>query len=166
MCEYRKTLCKTCPFVQHRQQEFTAKGERLRSMTFAIARQSFWYIVSSVLVGFFYVGRTIRPLRKRFGKHRHLKEEGKDKHSMPGHFLEFHHKSTECLQVWVIEGMPRGLPEAGRFHRLCQRENFWIYNLNALCLVVLRKSWRLPRSSKCLLNTLLYISHIYCFGNI
>lgn len=79
-----------------------------------------------------YVGRTICPLRQRFGKHRRLVELGSDKHSVPRHFLKYHARSTRGLQVWVIESIPKDLSEAERFSRLCERETFWIYTLDTL----------------------------------
>lgn len=79
-----------------------------------------------------YVGRTICPLRERFGEHRRKIEGGKDKHSVPRHFAEYHNKSTEGLEVWILEQMPKNLSQAERFQKLCERETYWIYSLNTL----------------------------------
>ena len=59
-------------------------------------------------------------------------EAGCDEHSVPRHFLECHQKSTNDLKVWVIEQISNKHTEAERFHRLCERETFWIYSLDAL----------------------------------
>lgn len=79
-----------------------------------------------------YVGRTIRPLRQCFGKHRRFIEKGCDEHSVPRHFLEHHNQSTAGLQVWVLESIPRNLSEAEWFSKLCECETFWIYTLDTL----------------------------------
>lgn len=52
--------------------------------------------------------------------------------SVPWHYLEVHNQSTTCLQVWIIEAIPKNLSEAERFSRLCQHETFWIYTLDTL----------------------------------
>lgn len=73
-------------------------------------------------------GKTIHTLRKRFREHRCLIEEGKNKHSVPRHFAEYHAKSTKGLKVWVIESVHGGMSMAERIHQpLCQRETYWIY---------------------------------------
>lgn len=77
-------------------------------------------------------GRTIRTLRKRFGVHQNFVEQGKDKHSVPRHFLEFNDQSSLGLRVWILESIPKTLPTAEHYKRLYERENYWIYFLDTL----------------------------------
>lgn len=74
----------------------------------------------------------IRPLHKRFGEHRNPIEQGKDKHSVPRHFLEFHDQSSIGLRVWILEAIPNTFPPAEWYKKLCERENYWIYTLDTL----------------------------------
>ena len=82
--------------------------------------------------GLFYVGRTIRALRKRFGEHRNTVEKGLDNYSVARHFKEHHEQSPAGLRVWVLEAISKLLPSAERYKRLCERENYWIFTLDSL----------------------------------
>ena len=119
-------------FVEHGQKQFTSKGKIYTFKEFYNCGSDFVIYALACPCNLLYVGRTIRPLRQRFGEHRRKIEAGKDKHSVPRHFLECHQKSTNGLKVWVIEQIPKKYTEAERFHRLCERETFWIYSLGAL----------------------------------
>lgn len=132
MYQCKKTLCKTCDFVQHGQKSFTHKGKTYCFDNFHNCSTDHVVYCLSCPCQLLYVGRTICPLRQRFGRHRRFIETGCDKHSVPRHFLEFHHQSTAGLRVWIIEAIPKHLPEAERFSLLCERETFWIYTLDSL----------------------------------
>lgn len=67
---------------------------------------------------------------KKIGEHRHLIEDGKNKHSVPCNFSGFHKKSTQGLNCLSCGSYALETPIG--FHRLCQRETFWIYNINTL----------------------------------
>ncbi|XP_077336748.1 transducin beta-like protein 2 isoform X2 [Lithobates pipiens] len=132
MYRCNKPLCKTCNFIKHGQKSFTHKEKTYYLDNFYNCSSD--YVVYCLICPckLLYVGRTIRPLRQRFGKHRRFVEVGCDEHSVPRHFLQHHGQSTMGLWVWVIEAIPRSLPEAERFSRLCEREMFWIYTLDTL----------------------------------
>lgn len=132
MYQCRKALCKTCKFIQHGQKSFTTKGKTFVLKEFYNCSSDFVVYGLMCPCGLMYVGRTIRALRRRFGEHRRLIEGGTDPHSVPRHFSLAHQGSTEGLKVWVIEQIPRSLPAAERFKRLCARETFWIYTLDVL----------------------------------
>lgn len=119
MYQCRKPLCKTCRFVRHGQRDFSVKGKTYPLKGFHTCSTD-------------HVGRTIRPLCKRFGEHCPFITEGLDIHSVPRHFLSYHEKSTDGPRVWVIEAMPREIPPAECFRRFCHREMFWIFSLNVL----------------------------------
>lgn len=132
MYQCRKALCKTCNFVQHGRKSFTTKGKTYMLKDFFNCSSDFVIYGLRCPCGLMYVGRTIRALRRRFGEHRRLIEGGTDPHSVPKHFASAHQGSTDGLEVWVIEQIPRSLPAAERFKKLCARETFWIYTLDVL----------------------------------
>lgn len=132
MFQCKKARCKTCDFVKHGRKSFKHKGKVYPLEGFYNCSSDHVVYALTCPCGLLYIGRTIQPLRQRFGKHRRLIEGGKDLHSVPRHFLEHHNRSTEGLEVWVIEQIPRSLPDAERFKRLCSRETFWIYCLDVL----------------------------------
>lgn len=127
-----KALCKTCKFVQHGKKSFSTKGKTYQLKDFFNSSSDFVIYGLTCPCGLIYVGSTIRALRTRFGDHRRLIEGGTDPHTVPRHFPEVHQKSTNGLQVWVIEQIPSSLSAAERFKKLCARETFWIYNLDVL----------------------------------
>lgn len=132
MYQCRKPLCLTCSFVQHGQKTFTIKNKTYKISEFYTCSTDHVVYCLTCPCGLHYVGRTIRPLRQRFGEHRRFIEAGKDHHSVPRHFTQHHPKSTVGLKVWIIESIPATLPAAERFKRLCQRETYWIYALDVL----------------------------------
>ncbi|CAI9555659.1 unnamed protein product [Staurois parvus] len=132
MYRCNKALCKTCQFVKHGQKNFTTKGKTYSFKEFYNCSTDHVIYCISCPCGLLYVGRTIRPLRARFGEHRRLIEDGKDKHSVPRHFLEYHQKSTDGLQVWVLESIHNNLSESDRFKKLCSQETYWIFTLDTL----------------------------------
>lgn len=107
MYQCKKPLCLTCAHVTHRQKYLFRKGYVVYFLTCPCS--------------LFYVGRTIRTLRKRFGEHRNLVEQGKDKRSVPRHFLQFHKQSSDGLRVWILEAISKTLPTAECFKRLCKK---------------------------------------------
>lgn len=132
MYQCRKTLCKTCKFVRHGQKAFSTKGKTYLLKDFFNCSSNFVVYGLTCPCGLIYVGHTVRALRTRFGEHRRLIEGGTDPHSGPRHFAEAHQHSTNSLQVWVIEQILSSLSVAKHFKKLCARETFWIYNLDAL----------------------------------
>lgn len=132
MYQCKKARCKTCMFVEHGKKSFLSKGRIYTLEQFYNCSSNFVVYGLTCPCGLIYVGRTICPLRQRFGQHRRLIEGGKDKHSVPRHFAECHNKSTTGLSVWVIEQIPKHMSEAERFKKLCARETFWIYCLDVL----------------------------------
>lgn len=132
MYRCNKSLCKTCQFVNHGQKSFTHKDKLYLLDSFYNCSSDYVVYCLMCPCKMLYVGRTIRPLRRRFGKHRRLSHPNSTKHSVPRRFLEHHARSTVGLWVWVIESIPRGLSEAERFLRLCQCETFWILTLDTL----------------------------------
>lgn len=132
MYQCRKPLCKTCSFVVHGQKDFHIKGKTYPIKGFHTCSSDHVIYCLTCPCGLFYVGRTIRPLRKRFGEHCRFITGGLDNHSVPRHYLHVHDKSTDSLRVWVIEAMPKDLPPAERYRRLCHREMYWIFLLNVL----------------------------------
>lgn len=133
MFQCQKTTCKTCAFVNHGQKQFNTKGKTYICNEFYNCGSDFVIYALICPCQLLYIGRTIRPLRQRFGEHRRKIEGGRDKHSVPRHFLKCHNKSTLGLKVWVIEQIPNTFSVAERFHRLCERgETYWIYSLDTL----------------------------------
>lgn len=117
-------------FVQHGQKSFSTKGKTYPIKEFPNCSSDHVVYCLTCPCGFLYVGRTIHPLRQRFGKHRWFIEQGCDEHHVPRHFLTEHQKSTKGLKVWVIKAISGGLPAVELFKRLCQRETFWINSLS------------------------------------
>lgn len=115
MYRCNKSLCKTCAFVRHGQRSFQHKDKIYQLEGFYNCSTEYVVYCLTCPCRSLYVGRTIRPLRQRFGKHRRFIEKGCDEHSVPRHFLEHHNQSTAGLQVWVLESIPRNLSEAERF---------------------------------------------------
>lgn len=109
MYRCNKSLCKTCQFVNHGQKSFTHKDKTYHLDNFYNCSSDYVVYCLTCPCKMLNVGRTIRPLRQRFGKHRQFVEVGCDKHSVPRHFLEYHAQSTAGLRVWVIESIPGGL---------------------------------------------------------
>lgn len=132
MFQCKKIRCKTCSFVQHGKKSFVSKGKTYLLDQFYNCSSEFVVYGLKCPCGLIYVGRTICPLRQRFGQHRRLIEGGKDLHSVPRHFAEHHKKSTVGLEVWVIEQISKSMSQAERFKKLCARETFWIYCLDVL----------------------------------
>lgn len=132
MYQCKKPLCLTCPFVQHGQKTFNVKGKSYTLKEFYNCSTDFVIYCLTCPCAQFYVGRTIRALRARFGEHQRFIEKGRDYHSVPKHFLTHHGRSTAGLGVWVIESIPATFPAAERFKRLCQQETYWIYSLGTL----------------------------------
>lgn len=118
--------------MRHRQQNFKHKDKTSNLDNFYNCSTDYVVYCLTCPCKLLHVGRTICPLRQRFGKHRRFMEEGCDQHSIPQYFLEHHNKSITGLQVLVIEAIPKNLSEAERFSRLCERETFWIYTLDIL----------------------------------
>lgn len=118
--------------MQHGQKQFTTKGKTYNISEFYNC--SYDYVVYCFCCPYhqLYVGRTIRPLRQRFGLHRRKIEEGKDKHIVPRHFSKFYKDSTDGPKVWVVEQIPKNLSEAEKFFKLCERKTCWTYSLDAL----------------------------------
>lgn len=132
MFQCRKKSCLTCKHVTHGLKEFSTKGQKYTIPDFFNCSTEFVIYCMSCPCGLLYVGRTIRTLRKRFGEHRRFVEAGNDKRSVPKHFLQHHHQSSADLKVWIIESIPKNLPPAERFKRLCARESYWIYRLDSM----------------------------------
>ena len=132
MYQCRKSRCKTCHFVQHGQKNFHTNGKTYPLKDFYNCSSEFVVYGLSCPCGLLYIGRTIRPLRERFGEHRRNIEGGTDPHSVPRHFTMLHQQSTSGLQVWIIEQIDKTLPPAERFKKLCARETYWIYSLDTL----------------------------------
>lgn len=128
----KKPLCLTCNHVTHRQKEFICKGKSYTIPDFFTCSSEYVVYCLTCPCGLLYVGRTIRTLRKRFGEHRNFVEKGLDKYSVARHFKEFHQQSSAGMRVWVIEAIPKQLPSAKRYKRLCERENYWIFTLDSL----------------------------------
>lgn len=132
MYHCRKALCLTCQHVCHKQKEFSFKGKTYIISEFYTCSSEFLVYCMSCPCGLLYVGRTIRTLHKRFGKHRRLVDAGSDIHSVPKHFLTYHQQSSLELKDWVIEVIPKNLPAAERFKCLCAHESYWKYRLDTL----------------------------------
>lgn len=142
MIQCKKALCKMCSFVQHGQKQFTTKGKTFNISEFYNCSSVAYYLRCPCHQ--LYVSRTICSLQQRFGQHRKKVEEGKDKHSVHRHFSKYHKGSTNGLQIWIVEQMPKILTEAERFYKLCEREAYWIYSLNTVLAItsLCPLSWR------------------------
>ncbi|PIO39511.1 hypothetical protein AB205_0069860 [Aquarana catesbeiana] len=117
MYQCRKPLSLTCAHVTHRQKDFHHKGKLYVIPDFFNCGSDYVVYCLTCPCGLLYVGRTIRPLRKRFGEHHNLVEKGIDKHSVPRHFKEHHGQTSSGLCVWVIESIPPTLPTAECYKR-------------------------------------------------
>lgn len=107
MLQYKKIRCKMYPFVQHRLKSFKDHSRR----TYHIKQlfgcfQDFVVYCLSCPCGLLYLGHAICTVRAHFWDHRRFNEDGSEDHSDPRHFLTHHKKSTEGLNVWVIESIP------------------------------------------------------------
>lgn len=70
MYQCHKALCKTCTFIQHGQKSFCTKGKTYPLNEFYNCSSDFVVYGLTCPCGLIYVGRTIRPVRQRFGEHR------------------------------------------------------------------------------------------------
>lgn len=105
MYQCKKSKFLMCKHALHDQKQFKMKGKNIKvfyncSLEYVV----YWLTCSR---GLFYVGRTIRTLRKWFGKHYQFVEERNNKHSVPRHFLEHHNKWSDGLKLWVIGSIPK-----------------------------------------------------------
>lgn len=76
------------------------------------------------------VGRTIRPLRERFNKHRVTVEKGLAKYRVAQHFLNKHGKDSSLLGFLGYFGCQKHLTEGDRFKKLL--ETYVIFKINGL----------------------------------
>ena len=125
--------CMACNFMHHGKKHFVGKdGRTFNIQQFVCCGTQFVVYGLRCPCGLFYVGRTVRAMRTRFGEHRRFIEQKKDKHSVPRHFCQVHGGSTEGLELFGIEAIPMTLSEGERFSRLCMRETYWIFTLNSM----------------------------------
>lgn len=130
MYQCKKQKCLTCKFVSS-PKIFATKGNTYQFREFFNCSSDFVIYGIRCLCDLLYIGRTIQTLRKRFGEHRRSIKENLNL-TIPRHFKEYPQGSTNGMRVWVIEQIPRTLSRVERFKRLCERETFWIYTLDAL----------------------------------
>lgn len=69
MFQCKKIHCKTCSFVQHGKKSFVSKGKTYSLDQFYNCSSEFVVYGLKCPCGLIYVGRTICPLRQRFGQH-------------------------------------------------------------------------------------------------
>ena len=124
--------CLTCSYVKHGQKSCVIHDKTYNLNSFYNCSTTYVIYCISCPCGLFYVGRTIRALRTRFGEHRRAVHAGDPKSSIARHFAINHHKDISLLRVWVIEAIPETPTAVERFQRLCRQETFWIYSLNTM----------------------------------
>lgn len=93
----------------------------------------FQFVIYGLLrqCGLFYMGRTSRCLRTRFGESKHNILKARGKHSLPWHFQENHGKNPLGLSLFSVEAITGHPDLGGRHQKLCSRETFWIYRLGS-----------------------------------
>ncbi|XP_075452819.1 uncharacterized protein LOC142493147 [Ascaphus truei] len=79
-----------------------------------------------------YVGRTGRPLKRRFVEHVYNIKNGLETHSVSNHFKLHHNQSPEGLTCIGIDCPKVGIRGGDRLQRVSQQETFWIYTLKTL----------------------------------
>lgn len=130
----KKRGCLTCQFITHGKTSLQdSSGNTFHIKQFITCSTDFVIYILKCSCNLLYVGRTIRPMRKRIGEHRRFITKGDVEHSVPRHFLSKHNKDTKNLEVMAIEAIPKGtLTDNERFSLLCKRETFWIFKLGSL----------------------------------
>lgn len=95
-CSNTESLILTYKHVQHCQKHFTTNGKACAHNGFYNCSTEFVIYCLSCPCGLLYMHRTIRTIRKRFGKHRWSVEEGTDKLSVPEkHSIKYHCLASE-----------------------------------------------------------------------
>lgn len=130
----KKRGCLTCQFILHGRSSFQdTNGNTFHIKQFITCSTDHVIYILRCSCNLFYVGRTIRPMRKRIGEHRRFISKGCADHSVPRHFLRTHNKDLGKLEVMAIEAIPKGtLTDNERFSLLCKRETFWIFKMGSL----------------------------------
>lgn len=130
----KKRACLTCQFIAHITDKIsTNSGKEYMIKQFITCSTDFVIYVLRCSCSLFYVGRTIRALRARVGDHRRLIKKDCNEHSVPRHFNCVHNGDIKCLEVFVIESIPKGtLTLNERFSLLWRREIFWIFMFDSL----------------------------------
>lgn len=97
----KKPRCLTCQFIHYGQESFSDQsGQKYPISQFLTCSHDFVIYGLTCSCKKVYVGRTIRPVRKRIGEHRRLIEAGNTEHSVPKHFTYRHQKDITALRVF------------------------------------------------------------------
>lgn len=132
--------CGSCIFMLHRKREFVGLDGRIFKIKQFINCGTNYVVYALICpCGLLYVGRTIRPLRVRFGEHKNNilcigdpNRTQRNNYSVPRHFREHHNADPSGLKLFGIEAIKKNHDEGVRFQTLCRRETFWIFSLGSL----------------------------------
>lgn len=89
------------------------------------------YILQCGLCEAFYVGRTKRRFQDRLSEHKYAARVGNCEYAMTRHFVETHNNKTVKFSAMGIDCVPSTPRRGDRQKILNQKENRWIYKLNA-----------------------------------
>ncbi|OCT85087.1 hypothetical protein XELAEV_18023251mg [Xenopus laevis] len=78
--------------------------------------------------GLQYIGKTIRPIRKRISEHLSCVSRCDHSSAVAKHLLE-HHNGKLCLHFQVIDRVVPGVRKGDTETSLLRKEAFWIYKL-------------------------------------
>ncbi|MEE6516773.1 hypothetical protein FKM82_026498 [Ascaphus truei] len=107
-------------------------GKSFVIQTFITCKFNFCCYLLECPCGLQYVGRTGRPLKRRFAEHVYNIKKGLETHSVSNHFKIHHNMSLEGLTCIGIDCPKVGIRGGDRLQRVSQQETFWIYPLKTL----------------------------------
>lgn len=122
-----KPFCKTCWFVKHGQKDFCVKGKTYPLKGFYTCSTDHVVYCLTCPCSLFYVGRTIRSLRKSFSEYHHFVTEGSDIHSVSRHFLKYHNKSTVSLKFGLSRQCLETSPQWSIIISSAREKCSWFY---------------------------------------
>ncbi|OCT56125.1 hypothetical protein XELAEV_18001963mg [Xenopus laevis] len=92
--------------------------------------------------GLQYVGKTIRPLRKRVSEHLGSVTRGDCSSAVSKHLIEIH-DSKICITVQVIDRVVADIRKGDIDNSLLRKEAYWIHRLNTVTPHGLNREWEL-----------------------
>lgn len=90
-----------------------------------------------------YVGRTIRTFSTRVNEHVTGIKDGKSKHTVPGHYLQFHNKDPTGTLFQVIDKFVPHWRGESRLRGVSCLETYWIHELRSYFPFGLNVEWDL-----------------------
>lgn len=90
-----------------------------------------------------YVGRTVRTFTIRFNEHIAGIKGGKDKHTVPRHYLQYHNKNPSGTLFQVIDRFVLHWRGESRLRGVSRLEKYWIHKLGSYSPYGLNVEWDL-----------------------